>query len=129
MTDDPRGVARFLFDEHVSYPAFRQLLEDGVDVEHVALIRHRDGGLDDDVAVMEHAMSKGRIVVTRNYRDFAPIVERFAAESRSHPGVLFIPSSLSGSDVGGHIRAVVAWSEDLTDGKRRVADSFGRLTG
>lgn len=123
---------RFLFDEHVNKPACHALRDRGVDVVHVL-----DVGLEraPDPEVLARAAEEGRIVMTRNYRDFARLVEAYTAQKRSFPGVLFLPASLSQADVGGHVRAVEAWIADeaaadpegVEAGRSSIAEGFGWL--
>lgn len=44
----------------------------------------------DDPEVLELAASEGRILVTRNSRDFAPLVREWAEAGRSHAGCILI---------------------------------------
>ena len=103
-------VVRFLFDHHVSGPALRQLRAKGIDVLHVS-----EAGLAeaDDADIFLWAGGAGRIVVTRNYRDFAPLVEAFARRGEAFPGVLFLASSLLENDPGAHVRALEAWVAEV----------------
>jgi hypothetical protein len=124
---------RFLFDEHVSKPACHVLRERGVDVLHVL-----DVGLGraPDSDVLAWAAAEGRIVVTRNYRDFATLIEAYTAHGWSFPGVLFLPVSLSQADVGAHVRAIEEWSaiqaaadpEGVDAGQSPIINSFAWLT-
>ncbi|MDQ3697340.1 MAG: DUF5615 family PIN-like protein [Gemmatimonadota bacterium] len=114
---------RFLFDQHVSAPALRQLREDGVDIVHVA-----EAGLSeaDDPDILAWAVKDGRIVVTRNYRDFAPLVEAYGKQGLAFPGVLFFASSVRQSDVGHHVRALREWIRSATEAERNpVQNSVG----
>jgi predicted nuclease of predicted toxin-antitoxin system len=43
-----------------------------------------------DPQVLELATSEGRIVITRNSRDFAPIAREWAEAQRSHTGLILI---------------------------------------
>jgi predicted nuclease of predicted toxin-antitoxin system len=106
---------RFVFDQHVNGKALRQLREGGLDVVHVA-----DVGLSesDDPEILSWARREDRIVVTRNYRDFAPLVEAYAKQGIDLPGVLFLASSIRHSDVGHHVRAVLGFV--------RAAEEAGR---
>jgi predicted nuclease of predicted toxin-antitoxin system len=97
---------RFLFDQHVSGPALRVLRSQGVDVVHVAEVGLARA---DDAAILQWALREGRIVVTRNYRDFSPLVDAFATRGIRFPGVLFVATSVRHSDVGAHVRALTAW--------------------
>jgi predicted nuclease of predicted toxin-antitoxin system len=99
---------RFLFDQHINARALRQLRLEGFDVVHVAEV-----GLSkaEDAEIFAWAMGEERIIVTRNYRDFAPLVELHAREGVSFPGVLFYATSVPASDVGHHVRALRDWSK------------------
>lgn len=44
----------------------------------------------DDPAVLALAAAEGRILVTRNSRDFAPILREWAESGRSHAGCILI---------------------------------------
>ena len=115
---------RFRFDEHVSHPACEALRARGVDVTHVL-----DVGLarSSDADVLARAGAEGRIVVTRNYRDFAQLVEAYRAGDKPFPGVLFLPVSLSQADVGAHVEAVAAWIAAQGSKPNPVENSFGWL--
>lgn len=115
---------RFLFDEHVSYPACTALRDRGVDVTHVL-----DVGLSraSDADVLARAAAEGRIVVTRNYRDFAKLVEAYNAGDKPFPGVLFLPVSLSQADVGAHAEAVAGWIAAQGSKPNPVENAFGWL--
>jgi predicted nuclease of predicted toxin-antitoxin system len=106
-SQSPAGL-RFLFDQHVSGPAVRQLRDRGVDIIHVA-----DVGLStaDDPRIFHWAMKERRIFVTRNYRDFAPLVDAFTRRGEPFPGVLFYPTSVRQNDAGHHVRALLEWLE------------------
>lgn len=109
MSSRASGVPlRFLFDQHVSGPALRQLRQRGVDVVHVAEVGLASAA---DPDVLRWAVEHGRIVVTRNYRDFAPMVEAYSRRGISFPGVLYYATSVRHSDVGHHVRALVEWIE------------------
>jgi len=101
----PSGEAgfRFLFDEHVNVPAMKQLQGRGIDVVHVG-----DVGLAraKDETIFDWARRENRIIVTRNYQDFAPLVEQAARQRLRFPGVLFLAQSLPQSDIGAHARAL-----------------------
>jgi len=123
---------RFLFDEHVSATACRVLRERGVEVVHVVEVGLKHA---DDEDVLEWAIGEARIVVTRNYRDFAPLVAARNAARLPFPGVLFLPNSLPQGSVGGHVQAIERWvaeqfafdPDGAGVGRSRVTDSFGWL--
>ena len=97
---------RFVFDQHVNAPAMRRLREDGVDVVHVAQVGLAEA---DDPDVLAWAAREDRIVVTRNYRDFAPLAEAYTKRGLEFSGVLFYASSVRQSDVGHHVRSLEEW--------------------
>lgn len=92
-----------LFDVHVHHGACRRLREEGFDVVHAG-----DEGLGeaDDLDLLLAAAGEGRIVVTRNYQDFAPLVEALGQRGEAFPGVLFISPAIPQADPGGHVAAV-----------------------
>ena len=98
---------RFVFDQHVNGPALHVLSAQGVDVVHVAEAGMADA---EDAAILQWARREGHVVVTRNYRDFAPLAEALAARGETFPGVLFFATSVRQSDVGAHVRALGAWT-------------------
>lgn len=115
---------KFLFDETVHVGAARELVSREVDVVH-ALDLERP--IDDDRDVLEYARERGRIVVTRNYQDFAPLVEAYNRRGRSFPGVLFLPTSLPQGDAGEHVRRLEAWMERHEGTGNPIRDTFGWL--
>lgn len=98
-----------LFDVHVHHGACRRLQEAGIDVVHAG-----DVGLGevDDVELLLAAAEEGRIVVTCNYRDFAPLVEALGQRGETFPGVLFLSPAIPQSDLAGHVEAVRRWCAD-----------------
>ncbi|HUF51359.1 MAG TPA: DUF5615 family PIN-like protein [Longimicrobiales bacterium] len=116
---------RFVFDQHVNARALAQLRAGGVDVVHVA-----EAGLSeaDDPEIFARAIREDRIIVTRNYRDFAPLVEAHARHGSDFPGVLFYPTSVRHADVGHHVRALQEWVEGATaDGSNPARNGIGWL--
>ena len=99
---------------------YRSLDEAAFDVRHILPL-----GLagTDDPAVLQYARDEGRILLTRNYRDFAPLVQRWSSAEVGFPGVLFVPTSIPQADVGGHVRALKAWMK----GVHRVENTYGWL--
>lgn len=120
MTDP---ALRFLFDQMVSVPALRQVRKRGLDVSHVLEVGL--GGAS-DARVLAYAREEGRIVVTRNYQDFAPLVSAYVREGIAFPGVLFVPTSIPHGDPGGHVKALVSWVDRAGD-RNPVADTLGWL--
>jgi hypothetical protein len=95
LTDPPAGSSfRFLFDEHVNAKAMERLRAGGVDVLSVAEIGLAGA---DDGTVFDRARRDGRIVVTRNYQDVAPLVTEAGRRAisfswRSVPGQITFAS-------------------------------------
>jgi hypothetical protein len=112
---------RFLFDAHLSAPAGRALRERGLDVVLAVEVGLRRA---DDADLLAWAAGEGRVVVTRNYRDFAPLVAARAAAGVSFPGVLFVPTSIPQADVGAHVLALERWVAE-----QAAADPSGAAMG
>ncbi len=124
---DPILSLRFLFDQHMSGPALRQLRARGIDVVHVGELGLAEA---DDADILHRSVREGRIIVTRNYCDFAPLAEAFARQRKPFPGVLFCPTSLRHDDAGGHVRALLGWIEDAVRlGRNPVENGLGWLAG
>lgn len=86
------------------------LREQGHDVRGVA----DESGLDglDDESVLELATQDGRILITRNSRDFAPLCRIWAEAGRDHSGVILI-WSLSQRQYGEIVCGVERWLEEI----------------
>lgn len=113
-----------LLDVHVHYGACRRLQAEGIHVQHTA-----DAGLGEaeDLELLLAAAEAGRVVVTRNYKHFAPLVETLAERGKSFPGVLFLSPSIPHSDLSGHLRALRRWCERAGDGNP-VEDTYGWIS-
>lgn len=97
---------RYLFDEHVNALALLPLRAAGVDVASVSQL----GMLGTkDPALLIYAANEGRIFITRNYRDFVPLIRDLMPQYKHFPGVLFLPTSLHQGDVGAHVQALTHW--------------------
>jgi predicted nuclease of predicted toxin-antitoxin system len=107
----------------VSVPACVQLRTKGVDVRHVLEVGL--GGAT-DAEVLSFAAKDSRIVITRNYRDFAPLVEASLKAGREFAGVLFLSTSIKQSDTAAHVAAVLAFVRDQPD-PRSIANTYGWL--
>ncbi|MBT4498472.1 MAG: DUF5615 family PIN-like protein [Gemmatimonadetes bacterium] len=115
---------RFLCDEQIGIPIFHALEREGFDILHV--LAEGLGGTADP-QVFQHAIDRGRILLTRNYRDFAPLVEKRSSSGVSFPGVLFIATSVPQADIGAHIRALKRWSEGMERGANLIEKTYGWL--
>jgi predicted nuclease of predicted toxin-antitoxin system len=113
---------RFLFDVHVSVAAARELVRRGVDVVHATGAGLREAS---DPELLEHAIGDDRIVVTRNYRDFAPLVEALNRAGRSFPGVLFLSTSIPQGNPGAHVTRIEAWIASCAPVENPLQDTFG----
>lgn len=118
------GLYRFLCDEHVGIPTYRALAIAGFDVVHLLALGL--GGTDDP-AVLRYARAEGRILLTRNYRDFSPMVDRWARAGTAFPGVLFLSSALGQADAPAHVIALRTWVEMAAAGATQVAGTYGWL--
>lgn len=116
---------RFVFDQHVNARALKQLQARGLDVVHVAEVGLSEA---DDPEIFAWSIDQGRIIVTRNYQDFAPLVSAYAEDARAFPGVLFIATSVPHADAGHHVRSLLAWIEAADQaGHNPVASTYGWL--
>ena len=116
---------RFVFDQHVNARALKQLQSLGLDVVHVAEVGLSEA---DDPEIFAWSIDPGRIIVTRNYQDFAPLVSAYAERGLAFPGVLFIATSVPQADAGHHIRSLLAWNKAAAQaGHNPVASSHGWL--
>lgn len=68
-------------------------------------------GLDDE-PLLALAAQEGRILITRNSRDFAPICRVWAESGREHAGVILI-WSLSHRQYGEIIRGIERWLNEV----------------
>jgi predicted nuclease of predicted toxin-antitoxin system len=76
------------------------------------------GALDDPL-VLEFAATESRILITRNARDFAPLLREWAEAGRHHAGCILI-WTLDHHQFGAIIRAVTA----LLDGRPSPRDWY-----
>ncbi len=71
----------------------------------------------DDPQVLELAAEQSRILVTRNSRDFAPLLREWAEADRHHAGCILI-WTLAHHEFGAIIRSVTGLLEDRPDPKQ-----------
>ncbi len=115
----------FLFDQHVNARALKQLRAQGLDLVHAAEVGLSEA---DDPEVFAWSIAQGRIIVTRNYQDFAPLVSAHAKKGLAFPGVLFIATSIPHADAGHHVRSLLAWIEAADQaGHNPIASTYGWL--
>jgi hypothetical protein len=90
---------RILLDAHISGRTVgKALIEGGHNVRALDSEPELEGLSDPDV--LELATAEGRVLVTANIRDFEPILREWAGESRSHSGVILVPSSVRNEAFG-----------------------------
>ena len=115
----------FVFDQHVNARALKQLRAHGLDVVHVAEVGLSEAS---DAELFAWSIERRRILVTRNYQDFAPLVAAYSGKDLAFPGVLFIATSVLHADAGHHVRSLLAWAKAAAEaGGNPVANTFGWL--
>lgn len=101
----------FLLDEQIGRRVAKEAGRRGVDV--AAVDGSELAGLD-DLALFRRAIHEGRIVVTYNNADFAPLMAEMLKEYPSIPGVVFVDrSTIPTSDVMGLVRALARLAERI----------------
>ena len=90
---------RILLDAHISGRTVgKALIESGHDVRALDSEPELEGL--SDPQVLELAAAESRVLVTANIRDFEPLLREWAGESRSHAGVILVPSSVRNEAFG-----------------------------
>ena len=84
--------ARLLLDEMLS-PKIGTGLEDRDHDVDAVTTRPDLMALHDDEPILSSATAEGRIMVTTNIGDFAVLDGRWAAEGRTHAGIVFVTTS------------------------------------
>ena len=98
---------RLLLDANLSLKRIgATLVEHGHDVRGIA--EHTDLEGLDDASVLDLAAADGRILITRNSRDFAPLCRAWAEAERDHAGVMLI-WTLSSHQFSEIVEAVERW--------------------
>lgn len=107
---------RLLLDANLSPKRIGSALRaQGHDV--VSLASDAALGALDDPQVLELAAEQNRILVTRNSRDFAPILREWAESGRHHAGCILI-WTLDHHEFGAIIRNVTHLLHDRPDAKQ-----------
>jgi predicted nuclease of predicted toxin-antitoxin system len=106
---------KFLLDEHIGRRVAEEAAKQGVDVRAV------DGsdlaGLD-DLPLFRRAIEDGRIMVTYNNADFAPLVNALFSEGTAIPGIIFVDiDTIPTSDASGLARALTRMAERIEAGE------------
>lgn len=114
-----------LLDEMLSPDIAKQLRSAGADVLAISEEAHLRGTSDADVLIL--AAAEGRLLVTDNIQDFAPLDALWAAQGRSHAGVLFISSKAYPQDRARTGRLVAALRRRLESGTWPTAGQVGFL--
>lgn len=103
---------RLLLDAHVSGKRIGKALRgkghDVLNADDPSL----EGWSDPDL--MERAAEEQRVLVTSNVKDFWPLATEWAAEGRSHAGLIFLSKSVRHEQFGRVIRGVEALLEGTT---------------
>lgn len=104
---------RLLLDAHISGRTVgKALAEGGLDVRALDSEIELEGLSDPEVLVL--AAAEGRILVTANIRDFAPLLREWADEGRSHVGGILVPSTVRNEAFGTLISGLRRTLEDTT---------------
>jgi nucleoside-diphosphate-sugar epimerase len=113
---------RILLDAHISGRTVgKALLEGGHDVRALDSEAELEGLSDPEV--LKLAAAEGRLLVTANIQDFEPLLREWAGESRSHAGVILVPSSVRNEVFGVLVSGV---EETLADiGQEEWVDRVG----
>jgi hypothetical protein len=108
--------ARLLLDEMLSPRIGTGLADLGHDVD--AITQRPDMmALHDDEPILAAATAEGRIMVTTNIGDFAVLDGRWAAEGRTHAGIVFVTTSAFPQDrsfIGRVVNALHAAAVEAT---------------
>lgn len=106
-------MARYYGDEDVPVLVARIARSLDIDIVHTEELG-RKGATDEDQ--LRFAAQVGRILLTRNCKDFWPMTFRFNAEGQTHAGVLCITKSLEDLSASVIARALMQFDSDHADG-------------
>lgn len=95
-----------LLDEMLPPTVAEHLTGEGCDTEAVCARPDLRGAPDADV--LEAATREGRVLVTDNIRDFAPLSGTWAGQGRTHPGIVLISSRIFPMTRGRSVRIAAA---------------------
>lgn len=116
---------RLLLDEMIGPAVARALVERGTDAE--AVVEQPDLRSQPDDVVLAVAADEGRLVITANIADFARLHHQWAADGRSHAGILLVGSRAFPSNRGFVGALVTAVSAAADAGTLPRADGLGYL--
>lgn len=107
---------KLLLDGHIKKaagPALQRRCPD-VEVVHIADWRAGVFRTADDADILVGCLEEGRVLVTYDQRTIPSLLRRWAAEDRSHPGVIFGDSdSVPASDAGAVAAALSALIQEV----------------
>jgi hypothetical protein len=114
-----------LLDEHISFVVAEQMAVHRPEIPIVSLRDWQRGVFleaDDDV-LLAHAHALGETLVTYDQQTIPPLIRAWAAQGRSHGGLVFVDDrSIPSYDFGGLIRALAGlWDQQaFIDWKDRI---------
>lgn len=103
---------RLLLDAHVSGKRVGRRLQELSHDVRAADDPELEGMSDPDI--LELAAAEGRVLVTFNVRDFAPLLQEWDEAQRSHAGVILVPSSMRHEQFGLIIRGILETIGELS---------------
>lgn len=117
---------RLLLDEMLSARIALQLRTRGFDVQ--AVVERRELVTYPDEALLELATREDRTLVTKNIVDFSPLSQQWAADGRSHAGLVFISTKTfpEGRDWIGAVASALAQASE--QGRLPGSGEVGWLT-
>jgi len=98
---------RFFFDENIHLAVAEGLRRLEYDALHA---REANMLMATDEEIMEAAIGKKRILVTRDVSDFSQLARFYINIGRSFPGILHVPPSIPHKDPGALIDALEKWA-------------------
>lgn len=102
-------MLRLLLDEHISPSVAEGLRRRYPRLAVLAMTEWHGGSFlgQDDAACLQQALAQQLTLVTYDRRTIPPLLRRWAEESRSHAGVIFVDEkTISPADIGGLVNAL-----------------------
>jgi len=106
-------VARYYGDEDVPVLAVRIARGLGLDIVHTEELGRK--GIGDEEQLL-FAAGEGRILVTRNCKDFRPFSTTFAERNLPHAGVLCLSPALERASASAVARLLIGYDAEHPDG-------------